>query len=148
MNPRTDPFEDIERLIDRLGRQLDTATRTLEPSAGEGEEAGGFAPVDLVEYDDEFVATVDLPGFDRDDVSVSVTDHELRIVAERETTSKTEEENERVIRRERKRESVRRSVTLPDEVDTENVSAKMKNGVLTVMLPRKEVESAKEIDIE
>jgi HSP20 family protein len=102
--------------------------------------------VDLVEHDDEFVATVDLPGFERDDVEIEVTDHTLRIEAEHEDAM--EETEEQYLRRERHHESMRRSIRLPEEVDKEGVKARMKNGVLTITLPRLEVEEARTIEIE
>jgi HSP20 family protein len=146
MERRRDPFAEVEQLIERMNRQLETATRSW--SGEEFADKEEYAPVDLVEYDDEFVATVDLPGFERDHVSVSVTDHMLQIAAEREEATEAHEEDERVLRRERHHESVRRSLSLPDEVDTDGVTARMKNGVLTVALPRSEVESSREIAIE
>ena len=106
--------------------------------------------IDLVERDDEFVVTVDLPGFEREEVDVQVTDHTLRIEAEHEeVTDEDRMEGEgRFIRHERRHESTRRSIRLPDAVDTANVSARMKNGVLTITLPRLEAEEAKGIEIE
>ncbi|GAA0202932.1 Hsp20/alpha crystallin family protein [Halobaculum roseum] len=148
MPTRRDPFSEVEQLIERMNRQLEAATgsRSGEEFADEEE----YAPVDLVEYDDEFVATVDLPGFDRSEVSVEVTDNTLRIAGEREeeTEEREEGEEERVLRRERRHESVQRSLSLPDEIDTDGVTAEMKNGVLTVTLPRLDVESSREIEIE
>ncbi|SHH02257.1 Hsp20/alpha crystallin family protein [Halobaculum gomorrense] len=146
MTTRRDPFTDVERLIEQITRQLETATGSVS-----GEEFGDeseYAPVDLVEYDDEFVATVDLPGFERSDISVSVTDHMLRIAAEREEATEEHGEDERVLRRERRHESVHRSLSLPDEVDKDGVTARMNNGVLTVTLPRLEAESSREIEVE
>ena len=102
--------------------------------------------LDLVEHDDEFLVTVDLPGFERDDVSLQVTDHTLRIEAERE--SEVEEEEEQYLRHERRQQAMHRSIRLPDDIDKENVSARMKNGVLTVTLPKLEIEEARTINIE
>jgi HSP20 family protein len=108
-------------------------------------EAEGMA-IDLVDRDGEFVATVDLPGFERDDVDVRVTDHTLRIEAEHEEI--LEEEEDRFIRHERRHESTKRSIRLPEDVDKEGVEARMKNGVLTVTLPKIETEEARPIEIE
>ena len=146
MTSRRDPFEDVEQLIERMNRQLEAATRSW--SGAEFTDDEEYVPIDLVEYDDEFVATVDLPGYDREDVSVSVTDHTLRVTAEHDESTEVSEDDERVLRRERRHESVRRSITLPDEIDSGSVTARMKNGVLTVTLPRVEVESSREIEIE
>ena len=142
------PFEEMERFFERLTRQYDEASRAWEPEGPLGRWAGRFESpaLDLVERDESFVVTVDLPGFERDEVVIRVTDHMLRIEAEREQTS--EEEDERYIRRERSHESTKREIRLPDEVLREEVHARMKNGVLTVTLPKLEAEEAETIEIE
>lgn len=130
-------------------------SQQFDEASNRWESEGPFGPllpsresmaIDLVDRDDEFVATVDLPGFDREDVDIRVTDHTLRIVAEREEV--LDEEDDQYIHHERRHESNRRSIRLPEEVDTENVTARMKNGVLTVTLPKREVPEASSIQIE
>jgi HSP20 family protein len=148
MSTRRNPFEEMERLFERMGRQFDDASRMWEadgPFSQWMPEAGSMA-MDLVDHDEEFVATVDLPGFERADVDIAVTDHTLRIEAEREE-ERTDEEGE-FLRRERRHESTERSIRLPEAVEKEAVSARMKNGVLTVTLPKLEVEEARTIEIE
>lgn len=148
MSTRGNPFEELERLFERMSRQFDEASRMWGPVGDVGRLTSGTESmaVDLVEQDDEFLAMVDLPGFDREDVDIRVTDHTLRIEAEREEA--VDEESDQYLRQERRHESARRSVTLPDEVDTENVTARMKNGVLTVTLPKLEAKEARRIDID
>ena len=148
MTTRSNPFEELERLFERMSRQFDDATRMWEdesPFGGWRTEMESVS-IDLAETDDEFVVTADLPGFDRDDVDIRVTDHTLRVEADREAA--TEEREAEYLRRERRHESVRRSIRLPDEVDKDAVTATMKHGVLTVTLPRLAVEEARSIDIE
>lgn len=148
MNTRSNPFEELQPLFERMSRQFDDTSRMWESEGPFGRwvsEAGSMA-VDLVDRDGEFVATVDLPGFEREDVDIQVTDHTLRIEAEHEEM--LEEEEERFIRHERRHESTERSIRLPEEVDKEAVNARMKNGVLTITLPKIEIEEARKIEIE
>jgi len=148
MTTRSNPFEELERLFERMGRQFDDATRMWDeegPFGGWPTEMESVS-IDLAETDDEFVVTADLPGFGRDDVDIRVTDHTLHIEADREEA--TEEHEAEYLRRERRHESVRRSIRLPGEVDKDAVTATMKHGVLTVTLPRLEAEDARSIDIE
>jgi HSP20 family protein len=138
MSDRPNPFDDVPRLFDRMARQFQEAARSWE--TGETTDwtrwTGGAAmAVDLVDRDDEFVVTVDLPGFDRDDVDVRVTDRTLHIDAERESETGTEAEGT-YLRRERRRSSEQRTVRLPADVDEDDVTATMTNGVLTVTLPK------------
>lgn len=148
MSARPNPFEELERFFERMSRQFDDASRRWEregPFSRWTSEMESLA-IDLVEHDDEFVVTVDLPGFERDDVELRVTDHTLRIEAEHEEA--TEEEEEQYLRRERRHESTKRSIRLPGEVDKDSVQARMKNGVLTITLPKLEAEESRTIDIE
>lgn len=142
MGTEYDPFAEMERLLDRMNRQFDEFGDWDPTETG---ERGASTPTDLVEHDDEFVVTVDLPGFEKDDVEIRVADHTLRIAADRDESAS--EEEEAYLRRERRRRSVRESVRLPDEVDKEAVSARMRNGVLTVTLPRLDVEEERTVEI-
>lgn len=148
MSQRTNPFEEIERLFDRMSRQFEEAQQSWETESPLSRWSKAFEEmsIDVVEHDDEFVVTVDLPGFERDDVDITVTNHTLRINAQREAD--TTEEGERFLRRERRHESASRSIELPGDVDVEAVTATMQNGVLTITLPKIEGESAQRIEIE
>ncbi|MFB6142830.1 MAG: Hsp20/alpha crystallin family protein [Halorientalis sp.] len=147
MSMRSNPFEEIERFFERMSRQFEEASQSWESDGPMAQWSRGKSmAVDLVERDDEFVVTVDLPGFERDDVSIRVTDHTLRIEADHEEV--LDEDTEDYIRHERRHESTQRSIPLPEEVDKERVSARMKNGVLTVTLPKVEAEEATQVDIE
>jgi HSP20 family protein len=118
------PFDEIERMFDRMSRQFDP----LEEGALEGS-----APVDVEEVSDAFVVTVDLPGYDREDIDVQLAGETLTVSADR---ADEREESGRYIRRERTRQSVSRSVRLPDPVDEEGTEANYADGVLTVRLPK------------
>ncbi|MEA5409844.1 Hsp20/alpha crystallin family protein [Haloarculaceae archaeon H-GB2-1] len=138
----------MERLFERMSRQFEEASHKLESESPLGGLASGgeSMAIDLVEHDDEFVVTADLPGFEREDVEIRMTDHTLRIDASHEES--IDEEDEEYIRHERRQQSVRRSIRLPGEVDTDNVTATMQNGVLTLTLPRRESEKGHTIEIE
>lgn len=148
MSIQTNPFEEFERLLERVGRQLEEMSRTwdrdepFELWSGLGKRMA----MDLVEHDDELVLNVDIPGFERNDVDVRVSDHTLTVSAERE--EEKEEGEASYLRRERSQRSVRRSIQLPMEVDVDRVSARMKHGVLTVSMPKEETSKAKKISIE
>ncbi|WP_321170418.1 Hsp20/alpha crystallin family protein [Halobaculum litoreum] len=96
--------------------------------------------IDLAEYDDEIVVVADLPGFDREHIDLTVRDDVLTIAAERVLESDDADESGSYLRRERRAESLRRSVGLPAEVREDDASATYSNGVLTVTLPKTTVE--------
>lgn len=147
MSSRTNPFEELERMMDRLNRQFEDAGWWW----GEGptrETAGGeeFA-VDVLEEPDAIVVTVDVPGFDRDEIDVRVADRTLQIEAKQ--GEEVEEGDELYLRRERRQRTQRRSIRLPTEVDADGTEAKLKNGVLTVTIPKAEpAEEIRQVEIE
>ncbi|MFB6152139.1 MAG: Hsp20/alpha crystallin family protein [Haloarculaceae archaeon] len=133
MTDRRDPFEDIEELIDAV-------TGGMGPGMSPG--TGGRLPVDVADAGDAFVVVADLPGYDADDIDVTLSDDTtLSIAAERETGSENEYEDiegaERYVTRERRRESVNRRVGLPEPVEEGEAGASFDGGVLTVTLPKR-----------
>ena len=143
MAGRPNPFRELDELIERMNRQF-------------GELSGGFerqgmlsdVSVDVADQGDQLVVTADLPGFSGDDIDLRVERETLTISAEYE--SEESEETAQFHRQERRHESVRRQLPLPEAVDAENASASYNNGVLTVTLPKLDPESASgyRIDVE
>ncbi|WP_435102688.1 Hsp20/alpha crystallin family protein [Halarchaeum sp. P4] len=143
---RRNPFDDIDRLFDRLNRQFEEASQMFEGE--QGGPFGGFA-VDVEETDEEFVVTVDLPGFEKEDVDVRVQDQTLAISAEHTEESEAEGEEEgQYIRRERSSRSFSRRLNLPEPIDEDDVAATMKNGVLTVTLGKREESGGHTIEVQ
>jgi HSP20 family protein len=91
-------------------------------------------PVDLVEADDHFVLKADLPGLSADDVNVEVQDGTLTISGERRAEHESHERG--WYRIERSFGSFNRSLTLPDGVDADGISARFEHGVLEVRIPK------------
>jgi HSP20 family protein len=125
MSRRSNPFDELERLIDRMSEQFE---------GNLGDLAGTDVPLDVEDREDAFVVTADLPGYDRDDVEVELSDDRLHLRATRETVAEETGEH-RVVRRERQT-SVSRTVDLPGAVAEDEVSATYGGGVLTVTLPK------------
>lgn len=128
------PFDDIERMFDRMSSQLEP----LEDDLFKGSVA-----VDIEDRGDEYVVTADLPGFEPDDIDVELAGETLTISAEHAGESEVESDEERrgetegrYIRRERSERSVNRSVRLPEPLEEEGTDATHRNGVLTVTLPK------------
>ncbi len=148
MSTRGNPFEEMERLFDRMRKQFDEAAHRWDgdrnPLTGAGEES---MALDLIDEDDAFVATIDLPGYEREDVTVRVTDHTLVVEADHEEIHE-ETDEERYVHRERRHRSATRSIELPGEVDADSVNARMKNGVLTIRLPKRTTSEMTAVDID
>jgi HSP20 family protein len=102
-------------------------------------------PVDLVEAEDHFVLKADLPGLSEEDVSVEVQDGALTISGERSAEHETSEGG--WYRIERSFGSFQRSLTLPDGVDPDGISAEFDRGVLEVRIPKPEERKPRRVQI-
>ena len=108
------------------------------PVKREGESAAAFfAPrVDVKDNNDHFEITAELPGVDKDDISLTLSDGVLTLEAEAKQEDK-EEKDGRIIRQERRYGKMMRSFNLGSEVREEDISAEFKDGVLKLKAPKR-----------
>ena len=91
---------------------------------------------DIKEMKDKYLLDIDLPGFEKENINLSLKDGYLRIVAE---TNKTENnKDEKMIRRERFYGKCTRSFYVGDNIKEDDIHAEFKNGILKVEVPKKE----------
>lgn len=152
MVDRRNPFERIEDLFNRVNRQFGDASRTWEMDTddrGQFDFSTGSTSLDLADHGDEFVVTVDVPGYEADDLSSSLSGDTLLVSGERERETAFDEDDETYIRREREMQSFSRQIHLPEPVDADEVHATVNNGILTIHLPKLEsTGESHSIDIE
>jgi len=122
------------RLLDTLWEPF-----SFEPFAGE------IAPVDLKETDKEYTLKVELPGLEKDDLKISLDQNVLTISGEKKEEEMKEDES--FHRKEIRHGWFERSFNLPGNIDESRIKAKMKNGILTIRIPKTEPASAKRIPI-
>jgi len=140
---RWDPFREFNTLQDRMNR-------LFHDSYGEGREealsTGNFAPpVDVYEDEHNVTLKIEVPGIDEKDIDVRVENNTLTVHGERKFEKEEKEENYRRV--ERQYGSFTRSFTLPNTVDTENVSAIYEKGVLKIKLAKKAEAKPKQIKV-
>lgn len=141
---KRNPFEELEQLFDRMSRQFE------ESGDMEGGSMWGLnsMSIDVEDRDGELIVTADLPGFEKEDLEVKLSDDLLKIEADREEREEEKGEEGEFIRQERRQRSMSRSVRLPEPVNEDEVDARYKNGVLTVTLPKRHADSeSRSIDI-
>jgi HSP20 family protein len=108
------------------------------PTAPRSDTSTFFAPrVDIREADGHYEITAELPGVNKDDIHVHVKDGILTLEAESSDESK-EEDNGKVIRRERRYGKFMRSFNLGADVQESDIKAEFKDGVLTLEAPKLE----------
>jgi HSP20 family protein len=137
------PFEEMDHWFENVfpRRGWMRPFRTEWPSWGElGAPFEGRVPkVDVIDRDDEIVVRAEVPGVEKDDLNVSVSDNAVTIKGE--TNREEKEEKGDYYRCEISRGSFVRTVALPNYVDTDSVKATFKDGVLELTL--RKVEKAK-----
>lgn len=102
--------------------------------------------MDIMEHDEEYEILANLPGFKKENVKISIHDNQLHIEASCE--SKSDEKQGSMYRCERYSGNYRRNLLLPDNADHAKINAKMEDGVLRLIIPKKEATPQKEIVIE
>ncbi len=101
--------------------------------------------VDLFEDKNDIVVKAELPGMEKENVEVKLTDHTLTIKGEKKKEEEIKEEN--YYRSERSYGSFIRTLELPTDVHADKVKASFKNGVLEVRLPKTEEAKTKEFKV-
>jgi HSP20 family protein len=129
------PFSMMRRMMDDFARVFEDpwfgGGLMRDLGGGLMREVGFEIPnVDMFQRDGELVVCVDLPGVDRDQVNLEITEDGLAIEGRRMKERKEEEQG--FYRRERAIGSFRRLIPLPAEIDPETAHAELKNGVLEV----------------
>src|SRR5262245_5242271 len=143
---RWEPFRDLVTLQDRMNRIFDDAFRGSRGTQEEWALGGSWAPsVDIYEHNSNLVLKAELPGIDPKDVDVRVENNVLTLRGERKVDNEVKQENYHRV--ERSYGSFSRSFTLPNVVDTDKIKAEFKEGVLQVVLPKKEEAKPKQISI-
>lgn len=143
-------FQDIQNIFDIMTGFEDFFWRPLRRSElRSGEETGRFrTPLSNVkESDAEFEISSELPGLEKGDIEVSISNGVLEIKGEVEEEHEEEEEG-RVVRKEYRSSKYYRCFDLPENVDEDRIDAIFDKGVLTLSVPKKEPESIEKKRIE
>lgn len=117
-------------------------------SAAPAAEDSEFSPrMDMKETEDAYTVKLTMPGIDKDDIDISVSDGVLTIKGETREEEEKEDENSKWLVREHRHYSYFRSVRLPSEVIADKAEAEYKNGVLKLTLPKAEEVKPKSIPV-
>src|SRR5574343_1449721 len=133
---RFNPFRALSR-FEHFPRDIDDFFKASWPSSAYAlEKLGAQIPVDVPEDDKAFKVRAEIPGFSKEDLTVSVVGDQVAISAE-SRKEKEEKKGEQTIMRECYYGKQYRSFVLPQEVDASAAAAKYSDGVLELTLPKK-----------
>lgn len=134
------PLSDIEKVFDAIAPWNKEAIRSANGLSK------GFSPsVNVEELEDCFLVSAELPGLEREDISVTLENGMLSISGEKKTELAEGAEGKRYV--ERSYGSFSRRFELPSNIDEKKIEASMKNGVLSLVLAKTEPASLKKITI-
>ena len=142
---RWEPFREFTTLQNEKNRLFNTVFDAPAPGNGGSTLRRWMPAMDLVETDDHFVLRADLPGMKEEDVKIEFEDGTLTVSGERK--AEHESKNEGYYRVERAFGTFSRSLTLPQGIDPEAVSASFTDGVLEVRIPKPEERKPRRIEI-
>jgi len=135
-----DPMTELDRMREEFDRFFG-----LEPMISGLFDRVKSPAIDVVEQDDAFVVTCDLPGVEMKDLEVNIANNVLTIKGEKKDSR--EVKDAKVYRQESWFGSFQRTLSLPDIVDPDNIEAVMKDGVPKITLPKKEEVKPKQIAV-
>ena len=140
---RWEPLRELGTLQTEMNRLFNTMFDT--PAGGNATMRRWMPAMDLLETDEHFVLRADLPGMGEDDVKIEFEDGTLTVSGERK--AEHESKGEGYYRVERAFGAFSRSLTLPQGIDPEAVTASFDRGVLEIRVPKPEERKPKRISI-
>jgi len=114
---------------------------------GDSGSAGFLPSTNVWEEDNKYNIELSAPGFNKEDIKVEVGNKVMTISGEHKAENEKEEKN--YTRKEFSYGSFKRTFTLPENVNADNINAKYENGILKLAIPKKETEvkAAKQIEV-
>ena len=141
VNPRNLNRDEFLTPFDAIFDQLVNKTfPTFKEETGVSFNKGAYPKVNVYEYDDKIGIVAEIPGLDKSNVSVDVEEDVLIISGDKHGF---DSDGGKCITRELKQSAFTRSFNLGEYLDGTNVSAKFKDGMLSISIPKKEPEQPK-----
>ena len=143
---RWDPMRDVFGLTARMNDLFNAYNRRTGSEDESTVEAAWVPAVDVRETGDSLVLTMEIPGIDPKAVDIAVENNRLTVSGER--TFDSADEGESYHRVERAFGSFARSFRLPNRFDADNIEARSKHGVLTLVIPKREEAKPRSIKVQ
>ena len=156
----SDMFDEFRRFEETMNRMFEevwgvpTNRRLLLPAPGERAiertwplNISTRKPfIDIAETDKEVIATAEMPGLEKEDIKINLTEDKLEISAE--TKHEEEKKEKGYIYKERRSGSYYRAISLPSSIDPNNTKASYNNGVLEIKMPKTEIKKKTPVKVE
>jgi HSP20 family protein len=126
-------LDDMDRIFEDFRNEWESAFMVPRPLTS---EAIRQPLIDLTDSGKEYIVKAEMPGIDKDGLDISVTDNGIEISGETSSDERHEDDEKGFIRRERHYSKFYRVLPLPEKVLADKAEAELKDGVLTVWLPK------------
>jgi HSP20 family protein len=141
---RWNPWKEMSTLQHRINHMLNEPFFRSD-SDDELRMGSWYPAVDMFDDGDKIVIKAELPGMDKKDISVDIEDRVLTLSGERNYENEVKEEN--YYRRERASGTFKRAFNLPADVNSDEIKADFKDGVLKIEIPKPEAKKPKQITV-
>ncbi len=142
---RINPLRELQEVQNMMNEVFGDSVSRLFGEADQSLTRGSWVPpVDIHESENELVFTCELPGFEKDQVNITVNGGRLIVSGNR---AEGETQGRKYHHVERWRGNFYRSFLLPTSVNSEGIQAQLKNGLLTVILPKKAEAKPRQIPV-
>jgi HSP20 family protein len=147
-----DPFEEMKRFRKEMNRLFDTfwspfgISEKALPDIKRDMQLFREPLSDLKETDRELIANIELPGIDKKDIQLQITENNLEVKVEKKQEAKVEKKD--YLRAERSYKGFYRLISLPVKIMPEKVKASYKNGILEVVMSKAEKKKLKKAKIQ
>lgn len=143
----TDPIrkfrDEIDNMVDRFFKEPFFSDSSLSIF-----EKGSFTPAcNIEEKNDKYKIVAEMPGVDPDNIEIELDEYSITIKGKREEKLETKDESKQMHMVEHSYGSYYRSFTLPENVDTEAITADYKNGILSIDIPKTSESNKRKISI-
>lgn len=132
--------------MEEMRSQMERLFDTLRERSPGGIGAGVYPAINITEDTSAYHISAELPGVKSPDLELNVTANQLSLAGERKISE--EEQGVRYHRREREGGRFSRAIALPDDIDPDNVKAKLADGVLTVTIAKAETAKPRKIAVQ
>jgi len=141
-------LKDLEKRVENMFHDMwhNPFHREKLPDAFSLSSLGQMPKIDVVDRDKEIFVKAELPGFDKDDLDISIANN-LLVIKARACKEEKEEEGD-YLKQEIRKSEIYRSILLPAEVEDEKIKTSFKNGVLKLTIPKQEKSQRKQIKVE
>ncbi|MBX9768776.1 MAG: Hsp20/alpha crystallin family protein [Bdellovibrionales bacterium] len=143
------PYWASGNLSSDIFREMDRMFNDLAAPGTRFYDEREFAPAtEVVESDNHYLLSVDLPGMKKEDIQIEMVGNTLTISGERKQRGGWSENNQRIQRSENLYSALRKSFVLPNSVSTDKIEANYADGVLELYLPKTQLAQSRKIEIQ